>query len=81
MAQEINTFIEQVTVLDITAPVARRAGEMRAQLQGGGQARTQADMLIAATAQVHGLTVVTRNVSDFEATGVRLVNPWLQASA
>jgi hypothetical protein len=34
------------------------------------------DALIAATALVHGLTVVTRNVSDFEPTGVPLVNPW-----
>ncbi len=68
-------------MVDITTPIVRRAGELRALLQAHGQARIQADMLIAATAQVHGLTVVTRNVSDFEATGVRLVNPWLQASA
>lgn len=34
------------------------------------------DALIAATALVHGLTVVTRNVSDFEPTGVSLLNPW-----
>mgnify|MGYP000937189439 CR=1 FL=1 len=34
------------------------------------------DSLIAATAQVHGLTLVTRNVADFEATGVALLNPW-----
>lgn len=34
------------------------------------------DMLIAATALVHGMTVVTRNVSDFVRTGVRLLNPW-----
>jgi predicted nucleic acid-binding protein len=34
------------------------------------------DALIAATALVHGLTLVTRNVSDFAATGVRVVNPW-----
>jgi toxin FitB len=34
------------------------------------------DSLIAATALVHGLTVVTRNVADFERTGVKLFNPW-----
>jgi predicted nucleic acid-binding protein len=34
------------------------------------------DALIAATAIVHGMTVVTRNVSDFEPTGVALLNPW-----
>jgi predicted nucleic acid-binding protein len=34
------------------------------------------DALIAATALVHGMTVVTRNVADFAATGVKLLNPW-----
>jgi predicted nucleic acid-binding protein len=34
------------------------------------------DSLIAATALVHGLTVVTRNVRDFEPMGVRVLNPW-----
>lgn len=35
------------------------------------------DGLIAATALVHGMTVVTRNVADFEPTGVATLNPWL----
>jgi len=34
------------------------------------------DSLIAATALVHGMAVVTRNVSHFERTGVRILNPW-----
>ena len=34
------------------------------------------DALIAATALVHGMTVVTRNVADFRSTGVALLNPW-----
>jgi len=34
------------------------------------------DGLIAATALVHGMTVVTRNMADFEATGVAMLNPW-----
>jgi len=38
--------------------------------------RAERDALIAATALVHGLTVVTRNTADFVATGVALVNPW-----
>lgn len=38
--------------------------------------RSDRDALIAATALVHGLTVVTRNVADFTATGVALLNPW-----
>lgn len=38
--------------------------------------RSYRDSLIAATALVHGMTVVTRNTSDFEFTGVELLNPW-----
>ena len=38
--------------------------------------QSERDGIIAATALVHGLTVVTRNVVDFEATGVKLFNPW-----
>jgi len=38
--------------------------------------RCERDALIAATALVHGMTVVTRNTADFEPTGVPLVNPW-----
>lgn len=38
--------------------------------------RSERDALIAATALVHGLTVVTRNTGDFEGTGVEWLNPW-----
>ncbi len=38
--------------------------------------RSERDALIAATALVHGMTVVTRNVGNFSATGVNLLNPW-----
>jgi predicted nucleic acid-binding protein len=38
--------------------------------------RNEADALIAATALVHGLAVATRNLRDFEGTGVIVVDPW-----
>lgn len=38
--------------------------------------RAERDALIAATALVHGMTVVTRNIADFAMTGVALLNPW-----
>jgi len=38
--------------------------------------KSERDALIAATALVHGMTVVTRNVMDFEATGVAILNPF-----
>ena len=37
------------------------------------------DAMIAATAQVHGLTVVTRNVTDFRALGLEVLNPFVHA--
>lgn len=38
---------------------------------------SERDAMIAATAMVHGMSVVTRNVTDFEGTGAMLVNPWV----
>ena len=38
--------------------------------------RSERDAMIAATALEHGFTVVTRNLADFDGTGVRLLNPW-----
>ncbi|WP_426578539.1 type II toxin-antitoxin system VapC family toxin [Xenorhabdus stockiae] len=37
---------------------------------------SERDALIAATALVHGMTVVTRNVADFQSSGVTILNPW-----
>jgi toxin FitB len=67
---------EQCEVLPVSAAVARRAGELRGALAARGSTRTQADMLIAATAQLHRLTLVTRNVRDFHACGVPVLDPW-----
>jgi hypothetical protein len=39
--------------------------------------KPERDSMIAATALVHGLTVATRNIADFEACGARVFNPWL----
>jgi hypothetical protein len=39
--------------------------------------RAERDAMIAATAIVHGLTVVTRNVAHFKSVGVTLLNPWM----
>jgi len=38
--------------------------------------RPAMDSLIAATALVHGMTLVTRNVADFQSSGVTIINPW-----
>lgn len=63
-------------VRPVTAQVARIAGQLRGSLAARGEPRTQADMLIAATAQVEGLTLVTRNERDFAGCGVPVLNPF-----
>ena len=58
-------------ILLVDAATARRWGRLSATLGHDG-----ADLLIAATALEHGLTVVTRNVRHFEPTGVPTLNPF-----
>lgn len=65
------------TILPVDALIARRAGTLRADLGRKGQVRSQPDMLIAATAQAHNLTLVTRNTRDFEGCGIALLNPFI----
>jgi predicted nucleic acid-binding protein len=67
---------DQCQVIGISNAVARRAGELRGTLRRQGQVRTQADMLIAATASVHALTLVTRNERDFVGCGIPVLNPF-----
>jgi hypothetical protein len=63
------TFAERILVVD--TPVALRGAALQAP-----NPRSYRDALIAATALVHGMTVVTRNVKDFASTGVSLRDPW-----
>ena len=58
-------------ILPVDIPVARACAALQVPNR-----RSYRDSLIAATALVHGMTVVTRNLSDFESTGVALLNPW-----
>ena len=70
-------FMEQYcNLLPITAEIAQRSGELRGQLRTKVKTHTQADMMIAATAQIHQLTLVTRNIRDFDGCGIPLLNPF-----
>lgn len=60
---------------DAFIPVDYRVAQVAANLQVPDP-KPHMDGLIAATAMVHSLILVTRNVKDFEQTGVRLFNPW-----
>ena len=75
-ARELALWLDRVLslygdrVLTVDTATARRWGQLSATLGHDG-----ADLLIAATAIEHGLTVVTRNVRHFEPTGVSVLNP------
>lgn len=58
-------------ILDVDTAIARRSARLNVP-----EPRPVRDGLIAATALVHGMTVVTRNVADFTPTRVAVVNPW-----
>src|SRR3954452_10982227 len=58
-------------ILPVDTAVVRRSAALHVP-----DPRPIRDGLIAATALVHGMTVVTRNIADFVATGVPLLNPW-----
>jgi predicted nucleic acid-binding protein len=58
-------------ILPVDTAVAQRCARLHVP-----DPRSERDALIAATAMVHGLTVVTRNIADFEPIGVDLLNPW-----
>lgn len=68
-SQILPAFAERILLVDTM--VARRGAKLHVP-----DPRSDLDALIAATALVHGLTLVTRNVADFRAMGVALLNPW-----
>ncbi|OAI29838.1 twitching motility protein PilT [Methylomonas koyamae] len=74
----LRTWLEQQVLpefsertLPVDAAVALRCARLHVPDKRG-----ERDALIAATALVHGMALVTRNVADFQATGVVILNPW-----
>ena len=64
-------------VLSVDGSVAERWGQLMA---AAGRPIPAIDSLLAATALVHGLRMVTRNARNFEGLGLEVVNPWSNAS-
>ncbi|MDD9973224.1 MAG: type II toxin-antitoxin system VapC family toxin [Candidatus Poribacteria bacterium] len=58
-------------ILPVDTPVAQHCAKLHVP-----NPRSDRDALLAATALVHGMTVVTRNVDDFSYAGVKILNPW-----
>jgi toxin FitB len=71
----LTTILQQYqdNILNIDSEIAQIWGKLRVP-----DAQHALDKLIAATALIYDLTVVTRNIKDFENTGVRLLNPFIE---
>lgn len=63
-------------LLPVDAETADLWGRIMMRGRSAGRPVSSMDAFIAATAERHDLTLVTRNTSDFEALGIRLLNPW-----
>jgi toxin FitB len=63
-------------ILPVDAAVALRCARLHVP-----DPRSDRDAWISATALVHGMTILTRNVSDFRPTGVQVINPWAARSS
>ncbi len=68
--QVLRDFTDRILPLEIT--IARRCASLHVP-----DPMPERDAMIAATALVHGMTLVTRNVTDFQRVKVKLFNPWL----
>jgi tRNA(fMet)-specific endonuclease VapC len=75
--QGVLDLLNDVVVLDVTPDVARRFGEIQANVLDAGQRLPPMDLLIGATALVHGLTVVTHNRHHFSRIPGLLLDDWL----
>jgi tRNA(fMet)-specific endonuclease VapC len=73
----LRDLLADVTILDVTIAVSEKFGEIQANLLDTGHRMPELDLLIASTALVHDLTLVTHNVRDYQhVAGLRLQD-WL----
>jgi tRNA(fMet)-specific endonuclease VapC len=75
--QSLLDLLNDVHVLDVTEPVGRKFGEVRAALLDAGRPVPEMDLLIPSTALVHNLTVVTHNTHDYANIPGLNMDDWL----
>jgi predicted nucleic acid-binding protein len=77
LEQWFEVMTRTLTCLAWDQAVSRRWARLVVELRGRGQFMPLLDSMIAGTALEHGLTVVTRNVRDFQRAGVKVVDPFV----
>lgn len=80
LAEELPARFER-RILDIDQHIALAWGIVMARSHKAGASLGSMDAFFAATARAHDLTFVTRNIRDFKATGISLLDPWQQSPA
>lgn len=75
--QGLSDLLSELQVLPVDHDVARKFGEIRAALLDHGRPTPEVDLLIASTALVHDLTLVTHNVQDFDHLSGLTIEDWL----
>ncbi len=75
LEQDIPDWFEG-RILPVDMAVADRWGRLISERRAIGKPLPAVDSLLAATALVHGLRLVTRNTKDFDVAGLEVVNPW-----
>jgi len=74
-SEVLGRFEDRIMAIDLA--VVKQWARFQAETEKKGRSLAAIDGLLAATAQAHQMTLVTRNNPDMEATGVSLFNPWI----
>ena len=79
LTEWLNTLVEDYgdRILAIDLDVAENWGEMHGLAEKAGRPMPTIDGMIAATARIHNLVVVTRNVEHFDGRDIPILNPWV----